>query len=66
MTASECANINWLDHCVDVVGYRNDTASPAWIVRNSWGENWGLKGYILLEMWQNTCGMSYLATSSVV
>jgi cathepsin L len=33
-----------LDHVVVIVGYTQD----AWLVRNSWGENWGESGYIRL------------------
>jgi hypothetical protein len=32
------------------------------IVRNSWGSNWGQKGYIYLEMNKNTCGIANIAT----
>lgn len=33
-------------HCVCVVGY-SDT-QKAWIVKNSWGPNWGMGGYVLI------------------
>jgi len=66
MTASQCAWINMLDHCVQLVGYNQTASTPYWIVRNSWAESWGIMGYIYLEMWQQTCGIGYEATSSVL
>jgi len=66
MTASQCAWINLLDHCVQLVGYNQTASTPYWIVRNSWATSWGIDGYIWLEMWQQTCGIGYEATSSVL
>jgi C1A family cysteine protease len=57
-----------LDHCVQITGY--DTASttptPYWEVRNSWGADWGEKGFIRLEYGTNTCGCADEATTAVV
>lgn len=48
MGAWQCAWINRLDHCVQLVGYNMDASTPYWLVRNSWGTDWGEKGYIRL------------------
>jgi len=65
MTWTECAWINLLDHCVQLVGYNATAPTPYWIVRNSWNTDWGVEGYIYLEMWRDTCGIAHEATCSV-
>ncbi len=52
MTWEECAWVDVLDHCVQLVGYDTTTSTPYWIVRNSWNTSWGINGYIYLEMWE--------------
>jgi len=49
-----------IDHCVQAVGY--DSTGNYWIVRNSWGTNWGEQGYIRIEMGKNLCQINQDAT----
>jgi len=55
-----------MDHCVQLVGYDTTASNPYWIVRNSWGTDWGNAGYIWLEMGKNTCLMTEEATYVLV
>jgi KDEL-tailed cysteine endopeptidase len=56
--ASECGQD--LDHAVLVVGYNTDstTGTAYWIVKNSWGPDWGVGGYFYVEKSAlNACGV---------
>lgn len=47
-----------IDHAVLVVGFTRDY----WIVKNSWGPEWGENGYFRLERWKNACGIDSYAS----
>ena len=53
-----------LDHGVAVVGYNTEDADAYFIVRNSWGPDWGADGYIKMAIETNssnssgTCGIA--------
>jgi hypothetical protein len=43
-----------LDHAVTIVGW--DDTKKAWLVKNSWGEGWGEKGYVWIAYGANKIG----------
>ncbi|CAA7399769.1 unnamed protein product [Spirodela intermedia] len=63
-----------LDHGVLLVGYGSAGYSPIrlkekpfWIVKNSWGESWGEKGYYRICRGRNVCGIdSMVSTVSAI
>lgn len=63
LKASSCGN--YVDHAVQLVGYDLTGSTPYWIVRNSWGTDWGENGYIYLEFGKNTCDLKYEVTYAV-
>lgn len=59
-----------LDHGVLLVGYGSAGYAPIrmqekpyWIIKNSWGENWGEKGYYKICRGRNICGVDSMVST---
>jgi len=54
-----------LDHALLLVGYNVSGSTPFWIVKNSWGQDWGEDGYFRIRRGTGLCGINN-AVSSVL
>lgn len=66
----QCKRVH-LNHAVLVVGYgfegEESDGNSFWLVKNSWGEDWGMKGYMkIAKDWNNHCGIATHSTYPIV
>ncbi|XP_012944324.1 cathepsin O isoform X2 [Aplysia californica] len=59
-----CSNL--INHAVQIVGYDLTGEIPYYIVRNSWGSDFGDHGYLYIKIGDNLCGLADEVSSLLV
>ncbi|KAM3175097.1 hypothetical protein ACTXT7_009213 [Hymenolepis weldensis] len=61
-----CSSI-FLNHGVLAIGYGKLDGTSYWLLKNSWGTKWGMKGYIMMAKdYRNMCGIASMANYPIV
>ncbi len=47
-----------LDHAVTIIGYGEEDDVPYWLIKNTWGDDWGENGYLRLRAGRGLCGIN--------
>ncbi|RVE54806.1 hypothetical protein evm_000573 [Chilo suppressalis] len=55
-----------LNHEVSLVGYGEQDGDTFWILKNSWGPEWGIDGYMHISARDNTCGVATEPSYAVI
>jgi cathepsin F len=55
-----------LNHAVTLIGYGNENGKDYWIAKNSWGVDWGEKGYFRMVRGKGTCGVNQFVSTADV
>ncbi|KAH6823062.1 aleurain-like protease [Perilla frutescens var. hirtella] len=62
-TSTKCGSSSQdVNHAVLAVGYGVENGIPYWLIKNSWGADWGHNGYFKMEMGKNMCGVATCAS----
>lgn len=64
LDSNHCWSTETLDHAIAAVGYGTENGQEYYIVRNSWGADWGWKGYLKIAAVDGPgiCGIQMLSS----
>ena len=64
VSSSKCKT-SGINHSVSLVGY-GSASVDYWIIKNSWGKNWGESGFFRIRRGNGTCGVNCYVLTALV
>lgn len=58
---SACKRYDNADHAIIIAGFGEDNGQKYWLVKNSWGADWGENGYARVQRGTNMCSIEEIA-----
>ncbi|KAJ8750936.1 hypothetical protein K2173_016117 [Erythroxylum novogranatense] len=66
-TSDTCGSTSMdVNHAVLAVGFGVEDGVEYWLIKNSWGADWGDHGYFKMELGKNMCGVATCASYPIV
>lgn len=61
-----CNSKSRINHAVVIVGYGRENGQDYWIIKNSWGTDWGENGYARMLKGVNMCKIESEVTYPII
>ncbi|VDL83029.1 unnamed protein product [Nippostrongylus brasiliensis] len=62
----DCEKHSLGSHALTFIGYGTENGQPFWLVKNSWGSQWGQNGFFKLQRGQNVCGLANTVVGPII
>uniref|UniRef100_A0A914D861 Peptidase C1A papain C-terminal domain-containing protein n=1 Tax=Acrobeloides nanus TaxID=290746 RepID=A0A914D861_9BILA len=62
----DCRNKSSGVHAMAIIGYGELDGVPYWLIKNSYGTDYGIDGYLRMKRGVNSCGLADHAYTAII